>query len=323
MTATVSVHVGAWYGDQSLNLEVPGTWDIDVVAPSTPAPIGDAEIRAALETPVGQAPLHDLARGRRRPLILVDDLTRPTPTDAVIPHLLRELGLAGIEAGAVRIMLASGAHGRPAADAVAKKAGAAAAAGCRLLVHDARAGGVKLGHTTFGTPVIVDREVAASDLVIGIGGVYPQHSVGFGGGSKLVLGVLAQRSIIGLHYGHTSVAGSYDTDNDFRRDLDEMARMAGLSSVVTLHVDAARRPVRIVSGDPEVFYEEAARFSTARNPRGIATTWSLPTRTRWTSRSRLRAARGWRPSPTPAPRRRACSSRRVRRDLACTGSFPT
>src|SRR4029077_16078862 len=81
---TVSARVGAWYGDQDLALDVPGTWDIDIVAPSTPPPIGDTEIRAAIEAPVGQAPLRETARGKRRPLIVVDDLTRPTPTDAVI-----------------------------------------------------------------------------------------------------------------------------------------------------------------------------------------------------------------------------------------------
>lgn len=259
----IALRLGAWYGDESRVLEVPSSWHVDVLAPTTPAPIGAAEIRAAVENPTGQAPLRDSARGKRRPLIIVDDLTRPTPTDLVVPHLLRELETAGISPRDVRIIVASGAHGRPAPDAAAKKAGHEAATACRLLLHDARTGGIKLGTTSFGTPVIVDREVAASDLVIGVGGVYPQHSVGFGGGSKLILGVLAQRSIVGLHYGHSSVAGTYDTDNDFRRDLDEMARMAGLRTVVTVHVDADRRPVRVVAGDPDLLFEESARFSRA------------------------------------------------------------
>jgi lactate racemase len=259
----ISVRLGAWYGDEARLLEVPASWRVDVLAPATPAPIGAAEIRAAVENPTGQTPLRESARGKRRPLIVVDDLTRPTPTDLVVPHLLRELEAAGISPSEVRIIVASGAHGRPAPGAAAKKAGPEAAMACRLLLHDARTGGVRLGTTSFGTPVIVDREVAASDLVIGVGGVYPQHSVGFGGGSKLVLGILAHRSIVGLHYGHSSVAGTYDTDNDFRRDLDEMARMVGMRTVVTVHVDADRRPVRVVAGDPDLLFEEAARFSRA------------------------------------------------------------
>lgn len=255
------IRLGAWYGDEERILEVPSTWEVSMLGPQTPAPLTDEQIGIAVGNPVGQPPLRQAAAGKRRPLIIVDDLTRPTPTDRIVPHLLRELAAAGIPANQVGIILASGTHGRPAADAVRKKAGPEAAAACRLLFHDAREGGVKLGQTSFGTPVIVDREVAAGDLLIGVGGVYPQHSVGFGGGSKLILGVLAQRSIVALHYGHSSVGGSYDTHNDFRRDLDQVARLAGLRTAVTVHVDAARRPVRIVAGDPEVFFEEAAEFA--------------------------------------------------------------
>lgn len=255
------VRLGAWYGDEERALRVPGSWDVTVLAPRTPPPLTDEQIRTAVENPVGQPPLRMSAAGKRHPIIIVDDLTRPTPTDRVVPHILRELVTAGIAPSQVAIILASGTHGHSARDAVRKKAGAEAAAACGLLVHDARKGGVNLGRTDFGTPVIVDREVAMSDLLIGVGGVYPQHSVGFGGGSKLVLGILGRRSIVALHYGHPSVGGSYETRNDFRRDLDQAARIAGLRTVVSLHVDAARRPVRVVAGDPEIFFEEAAEFA--------------------------------------------------------------
>jgi hypothetical protein len=137
----------------------------------------------------------------------------------------------------------------------------AAARGCRLRIHDPTADLVRVGRTSFGSPVFVHREVAASDLLIGIGGIYPQHSVGFGGGSKLLLGVLGKRSIMSLHYGHGSVAGTYDIDNDFRRDLDEMARLVGLKTIITLHVDADRQVVRAVTGDHHAYYREGVAFS--------------------------------------------------------------
>jgi nickel-dependent lactate racemase len=111
--------------------------------------------------------------------------------------------------------------------------------------------------------VLVNREVLASDLVIGIGGVYPQRSTGFGGGSKLAIGVLWKRSIVALHYRHPSVDGSYEVGNDFRRDLDEIAAMIGLHTSVSLQLDAERRPVRAVSGDHRAYYREAVAFALA------------------------------------------------------------
>jgi len=209
---------------------------------------------------VGQPPLSQLAAGKSRPLILVDDLTRPTPVDRVIPELLEQFAQAGIEAGQVTILMGGGTH-RPATPEQMRRKLGSSVRGCRLLAHDSRRGGVRIGRTSQGTPVIVNRALAAADLVVGVGGVYPQHSVGFGGGSKLILGALAQRSIVALHYGHPSVAGTHDIDNDFRRDLDEIAELARLNTVVSLHVDRDREVVRAVVGDPRIFFRDAAAFS--------------------------------------------------------------
>jgi lactate racemase len=232
--------------------------------PDTPPALDDDQIAHALERPVGQPPIKELARGKSRPLIIVDDLTRPTPASLVIPHVLRHFAAAGIMKRNVTILMGTGTHGPPGAGGMEKKVGPEASAACRLVVHHHRGNLVRVGRTSFGTPVFVNGEVTASDFVVGIGGIYPQNSTGFGGGSKLALGVLGRRSIVRLHYGHPSMGGSYDIDNDFRRDLDEIARIIGLNTTIALHVDANRDLVRIVSGDHNLYYRDAVAFSRQR-----------------------------------------------------------
>lgn len=261
MSRRIRLRTAAWYGDRPLTLTFPDRWEVVVHRPRTPPPLGHEQLAESFARPVGQPPIAQLARGRTRPLIIVDDLTRPTPAAAVVPFVLRQLEAAGIAAGQVRVLLARGGHGLTPADALLKKVGEEAARACRLMIHDFDRDLVWVGRSSHGIPVLVNREVMTSDFLVGVGGVYPQHSTGFGGGSKLALGVLGRRSIIGLHYGHPSVEGSYDVDNEFRRDLDEVARMIGLRTVASLHVDAERRPVRVVSGDPEAYYRDAVAFS--------------------------------------------------------------
>jgi nickel-dependent lactate racemase len=256
----VTLRTGAWYGDRALELDLPDSWQVSTFWPRTPPPLSESELAAAFETPVGQPPIRELARGKRRPVIIVDDLTRPTPAHRVMPLILKQLSEAGIDAAQVTVVMGGGTHRPATLDQMVLKVGAAAR-GCRLRIHDPTADVVRVGRTSFGSPVFVHREVAASDLLIGIGGIYPQHSVGFGGGSKLLLGVLGKRSIVSLHYGHGSVAGTYDVDNDFRRDLDEMARVAGLETIITLHVDADRQVVRAVTGDHHAYYRDGVAFS--------------------------------------------------------------
>ena len=264
-TLTRALGTGAWYGDQPFGLEFPEGWEVTTYWPDTPPPLRDDQIARALERPVGQPPIRALAHGSTRPLVIVDDLTRPTPAGRLLPFVLRHLADAGISAESVRVLLATGTHGPPPSTAaVARKLGPEAASACRLLVHDHGHDAVEVGRTSFGTPVLVNREVVTSDLVIGIGGVYPQHSTGFGGGSKLALGVLGKRSIVALHYGHPSMESSYEVHNDFRRDLDEVAALIGLRTSISVHVDADRQVVRVVSGDHRRYYEAAVAFSRNR-----------------------------------------------------------
>jgi lactate racemase len=257
------LYTRAWYGDEPLSLDFPSNWQASILWPNTPPPLDDRAIEESFALPVGQRRIADLVVGKTRPLVVVDDLTRPTPAAAVVPFLLREFAEAGLPPERVTFVAATGTHGPADPRSVEKKIGAEAAARVRVVAHDHVKNVERVGRTSFGTPVFVNRAILSSDFVMGIGGIYPQHSTGFGGGSKLALGVCGYRTIRHLHYRHQSMAGSYEIDNDFRRDLDEIARMIGLRTLISVHVDESRRIVRVVCGDHNVYYRDAVEF--ARN----------------------------------------------------------
>jgi hypothetical protein len=97
---------------------------------------------------------------------------------------------------------------------------------------------------------------------MGIGGIYPNQTAGFGGGSKLVLGVLGFRSIMQLHYRHPGMGwGNLSIGYTFRRDLDEIARAVGLRTVISMHIDATCGVIRLTSGDPFLSYPAEAEFA--------------------------------------------------------------
>src|SRR5215469_2766531 len=258
----VIMRTGGWYGDRKLVLDFPEDWEPAVFWPLTPPPLSALEIATALEQPVGQQRICELCRGKKRPLVIVDDLVRPTPASCVMPLLLREFQDAGIQLSDVTIMVATGTHAGPTHEEVEKKIGPQAAEACRLLVHDHKGDAVNVGRTSFGTPVLVDKAVTRTDFLVGIGGVYPNYSGGFGGGSKLALGVLGRRSIVHLHYKHEHPGwGISGIGTNFRKDLDEIAEAIGLRTMITIHVDANREPFRVVCGDPSVYYADAEAIS--------------------------------------------------------------
>lgn len=261
MPSSLSLRTGAWYGDQKIELEMPGNWDVNVLWPKTPPPITEKQINEYLQQPIGQASISKLCKGKSRPLILVDDLNRPTPTAKIMPHILGFFADANIPLKDVTILMATGSHGKPAFDAMRKKIGEKAVNSCQLVVHDCFKT-VKIGKTSFGTPVYVNPALPKSDFIMGIGGIYPNHTAGFGGGSKLVLGALGIQSIFDLHFCHRGVGwGSIKADQSFRKDLDEIANMVGLRTSVSLHIDADREIVRIDCGDPLQYYSIGRDFA--------------------------------------------------------------
>jgi nickel-dependent lactate racemase len=258
----LKLQTGIWYNDHTIELGLPDTWSVTTCNPSLPGPMSNGEIRQRIDAPVNQAPLRQLAKGKKRPVVVIDDLDRPTPVFRILPFVLDEFQAAGIGAEDVRILVATGTHGKQNEEALANKIGPEAFGRCRVIVHNYKKNTQFIGNTSFGTPVHVNREALDCDLLCGIGGIYPQHTTGFGGGSKLALGILGRKSIVHLHFGgHGSVGGTYNIDNPFREDLEEIARMIGLNALFTLHIDARLNIVNLFCGDHFSYYPQAAQFS--------------------------------------------------------------
>ena len=260
----LELNTAAWYGDLALRLELPSTWQAQVHRPSTGPVLTDDQIRRRLANPHGQPAIAELAAGSRRPVVVVDDLNRPTPAAAVMPALLDQFQAAGIAPERVTVVLAPGTHGAPPADAPVRKLGAEVAGRCRVAIHDCRGETVKLGRTRYGTPVLVHPEVAAADFVVALGGLYPNATGGYGGGTKMILGVLAFRSIATLHYTHRSMGwGTPNQMSNFRRDLDEVAQIAGLRTSISVQVDPDRNVIDLACGHPGAYYEAAVEAARA------------------------------------------------------------
>src|SRR5882672_1300674 len=121
------------FGRTGLIVDMPAGFRYQILEARSARPLADAlvAVEAALDSPIGSAPLAELARGRQSAAISVCDITRPAPNRLVLPPVLSRLERAGIPRESITILIATGLH-RPATDAEIREiCGGEVAALCR------------------------------------------------------------------------------------------------------------------------------------------------------------------------------------------------
>ena len=241
-----------WYGWEPETLDFPAGWTIceQRMTGHYTGPLTQRDIAEKMASPVGTPPLRELARGKRRCAVIFDDMTRPTKTWQMLPTVLNELHAGGITDDGIVFVMAQGAHGARRLQDFQKKLGVDVPERHLVFNHNAYAGTVRLGETSRGTPVHVNREVMSCDLKVSIGAIMPHFGYGFGGGSKMLLPGVAGIETITVNHGIREGTGPGMVGENARRlDSEEAARMAGLDFSVNVLVNAQCDASELVCGD--------------------------------------------------------------------------
>ena len=246
-----------------------------VVEPTT-VPIPDAKsvISKALDNPIASPPLREWVCPGNKVTVLVDDNTRPTPAHLLLPPLLERLAAAGVERQDITILIAGGTHRPLTNDEIRAKVGASIQRDYCVVNHlwmdEAQL--VRLETTSTGVPVEVNRLVTEADFCIGVGDIAPHPLAGWSGGGKIVEpGACGQATTTEVHgrtifYPVLSYVG--DENCPARREIERVARKAGLHFIVNTVLDGNHDIVEVFAGDPV-----AAHRAGVACARGI---WTAP-----------------------------------------------
>jgi nickel-dependent lactate racemase len=208
----------------------------------------------ALDRPIGTGKLEELLQPSNRVVILVDDITRPTPAFKILPPILQRIHGAGIPVEAVTIFLAIGTHRVMTEEELRHKLGDEVRERYRIVNREYRDGEfVDLGQTESGTPIFVDREVMAADFKLAVGNIVPHISAGWGGGSKMILpGVCSHKTSDMMHLMACVVQPVPEVigtrDNVPRAEMDAIAARAGLDYIVNTVMDEDKHLLGVFAG---------------------------------------------------------------------------
>ncbi|MFQ5762812.1 MAG: nickel-dependent lactate racemase, partial [Candidatus Bathyarchaeia archaeon] len=245
------------YGSAKLEAELPDRVQPVILEPSSvEIPRGDpGEIVAeALENPIGTARLKDLVKPGVKVAVLTSDVTRPCPSNILLPFVLRELKAGGVPPSDVTVFFATGSHRSHTEDEKRRLLGEEVYGMVKAVDHDAqdRQNLHSVGVTFRGTEVSINREVFSRDLIVAVANLDIHYFMGYSGGAKpLVPGVA---SLDTIQQNHTllldpeSKPGKAD-GNPIREDIEEAAGKVGLDFILNAVLNESKQVVAAVAGD--------------------------------------------------------------------------
>ena len=252
------------YGKETLDFTVPDTNYSETLNPRHADGVDDstAEVRRALANPIGSSRLKNLVSSTDQIVILVSDISRPTPSHVLLPPLMDELNAAGVPDKNICIIFGLGTHRKQSSKEMVKLVGQEIFNRIECIDHDID-DCEKIGVTSQGTSVSVFRRVLNADFIIATGNLEFHYFAGVCGGAKaLAPGVCDWETIRSNHEKFLldgAVSGKI-VGNPVREEIDEIGQMVGIHFMLNAVLNSQKEIVRVFAGDIEKAHREGSRF---------------------------------------------------------------
>ena len=225
-----------------------------------------ALVEQALAAPVDSLPLRELAKGKKKIVVIASDHTRPVPSRVIMPAMLRELRKGNPDAE-ITLLIATGCHRGTTYEELVSKFGKEIADRERIVIHDCddRESLVNLGTLPSGGTCEVNRMAVEADLLVAEGCIEPHFFAGFSGGRKSVLpGIAGRATVLANHCSefidHPCARTGILKGNPIHEDMLWAAKTAKLQFIVNVVLNGEKKVICAVAGDPEKAHEKGVAF---------------------------------------------------------------
>ncbi len=223
-------------------------------------------VRRALESPVGTPPLCQLARGKKRVVLVTSDHTRAVPSRLTLPLLLGEIRKGSPDAE-ITILIATGLH-RPTTEAEQR-----AMFGDEIVDKETIAVNHAFQPEEFryvrtlpsGSELWVNRLVLDCDLLITEGFIEPHFFAGFSGGRKSILPGVCSAATVNENHSYQAIASPYAAagvleHNPIHEDMVCAARAVNVQFILNVALNREKQVIAAFAGDLEQAHAQGVAF---------------------------------------------------------------
>lgn len=213
-------------------------------------------VKNAIDNPIGTPRLNELVKPGMKVAIVTSDITRPLPSNKILPLVIDELNNAKIPNSDIVVVFALGSHRSHTEEEKRYLVGEEVYSKVEC-VDSNPDDCVHLGKTKHGTDVDITARVANADFIICLGNIEYHYFAGYSGGAKAIMpGVSTPKAI---QQNHSMMvmdeARQGNIKSPVRVDVEEAASMLGIDFIVNVVLDENKNIAYAVAGD----YIEAHR----------------------------------------------------------------
>ena len=256
------------YGKTGLEVELPDGPEITVVHPKYVEGLLDPGkvLRQCMQEPIASAPLKDLAGSADKIGIIINDISRATPYDVILPAILKELEAVPDED--ITLFIALGTHRENSDQELSGILGDAAVKRFRIVQNSCedKSTQIKVGTSSFGNELWINRELYKCDLKVLTGFIEPHFFAGFSGGGKAVLpGMAGLDTIMNNHSAqridHERSVWGVTEGNPIAKEVAEAVDKVGNCFLVNVTMNKDKEITGVFAGDVRSAHREGCDFA--------------------------------------------------------------
>lgn len=258
------------YGKGKLSFTLPDGVTPTVIVPGNKPGLANPleAARQAVKNPVGTPPLASMLREKapKTVVVVVNDITRPTPYTAMLPPLLEAFAEAGIKDSQVTFLVATGIHEPHTEQQNREIYGNEIVDRFTVISHNAFDASTLtfMGVFSSGYPFYVNTLAREAEFLITLGVVMPHYFAGYSGGRKSILPGLAGKETVEKNHARMielmDNLPSIDV-NPVSLEMIEAARQVDVDFILNVVVNDRQEVVSVHAGDLEKAWRSAVDVS--------------------------------------------------------------
>ena len=261
-----SLSANSLYGNTPVVIDLPEKWKVHTCSyagEKYPA-LSTEEIRATIR----HAGMREKAEGCKTAVIIIDDMTRPTPCGDIAEVVIEELLLAGVPERGISFVGAVGMHRAMSREDFVRKLGEKLVRRFPTYSHNPFFNTVQLGICSHGIPIELNAECVRAEFKVGIGAMFGHPNTGISGGGKLIVPGISSAETIRRF--HLTPREKWNMGLMARQITIEAAEMLGLDFKLDTLLNGEGKAAKLYVGDCrsniEDHVEEIHSFFRAERP---------------------------------------------------------